>query len=179
MISGVGHRFSMSRTLTLALCFLLGGCQTLPEASQEPNQALPPFKPMASEDIMARHALLVGRWYGEATTREGRTRRWLRENMEDGRYRLSIRDYLPNGRVLQQVESGRWGLSGTIYFTLMEEWQQGNKSRASDPANPYNHDAYEILHIDERRLRLRHQESRQHLVMDRVDEGFRLPGRAP
>ncbi len=157
----------------LTLCsLLLAGCTSAPVT----NRAVDRLKPAAQEELKNRRQMLVGTWYGEATTNEGQTRRWLRQNYAEGTYKLTIRDYNLDATYLQQVEVGNWGVSGPIYFTIMKGWQQGSNFRAADPTDPYYYDAYEITQLTPVAWVYRHVDTQLRFVVKRVEEGFQLPG---
>ncbi len=159
----------------LTLCMLiLAGCTSAPVT----NRAVDRLKPAAAEALKERRQMLVGTWYGEATTNEGQTRRWLRQNYGEGAYKLTIRDYNLDATYLQQVEVGNWGVSGPIYFTIMKGWQQGSKFRAADVTDPYYYDAYEITQLTPVAWVYRHVDTQLRFVVKRVEEGFQLPGEA-
>ena len=93
--------------------------QAAPGSALVNVQRLPP-----SLDANQRREALVGKWFGETQTTEGRKLRWLTERDANGTYRTQYYmarsepqlggSNLSNQSFEERVELGQWGVSGEI-----------------------------------------------------------------
>jgi hypothetical protein len=128
-------------------------------------------------DPQARRQQLVGRWYGESKTADGRRLRWLTERDAGGTYRtqyfMTPLD-ASNSNELESVELGQWGISGSVLFTIQRLWIKGEETQRADPANAYTYDAYDLLSINERTVEYASVGSGKLFVVRRVSTDFEL-----
>jgi hypothetical protein len=132
-------------------------------------------------DPQARRQQLVGRWYGESKTADGRRLRWLTERDAGGTYRTQYFMTPPDGsnsNELESIELGQWGISGSVLFTIQRLWIKGEETQRADPANAYTYDAYDLLSINERTVEYASVASAKLFVVRRVAIDFELK-RAP
>ncbi|AZF48680.1 MULTISPECIES: hypothetical protein [unclassified Pseudomonas] len=61
---------------------------------------------------------MIGKWYGEATTLDGKRTQQLSERRADGTFNVNFRVTDKSGQWFEQKEFGLWGVSGKIYFTI-------------------------------------------------------------
>ncbi len=152
--------------VSIVLATLLG-CATDPRLSSDA------FKPEIEGAQAARQAL-VGAWYGEATIRDGLQRRWVNRRSADGTYVLEVR---LSGAASESPdrEYGVWGVSGGIYFTIMQGWiDAGGTITPSDPADANFYDAYRVLELTGDVFRYRGLETGNTFTVTRVADDFSL-----
>jgi hypothetical protein len=121
-----------------------------------------------------RRALLVGKWFGEAKLENGGTRQWIAERFGDGRYRIEFKVESSEG-YLNQVEVGRWGVSGKVYFTLLQGWEHNGQIIPADPSDPTIYDAYELLELTAEKMRYRSYETNDNYELRKVSGDFDFP----
>jgi hypothetical protein len=131
------------------------------------------FKP-ESEAAHVRRDVMVGRWFGESTTKDGGTIQHIVHRREDGTYQVWFRLREAGGRLWQQSEIGLWGVSGSIYFTITRGWVGKDEVRPVDASDATFYDAYEIVGSDGE-LRYRSVELGDEYVVRRVPETFFFP----
>lgn len=131
-------------------------------------------KPEPESQVYARHAMMIGKWLGEAPTKEGGVRRWLVERFENGTYKIHFQTMSRNTIVKDTIEVGFWGISGPVYFGIYRGNVQNGELVLSDPSDPYNYDAYEILELDENRFRYRHYETGNEFELRKVPQDYVL-----
>lgn len=158
----------MRRVLVLLLCVAASGCSDPPP----PVDMVKPELTEAAENYRDR---VIGRWYGEADTKDGGRRMHLVERHPDGTMKIRFRLVSANGAVREQVESLFWGVSGPIYFTIFRGSLHGEKFEPADATQAYNYDAYEILGLGAVRFRYRHVATGNEFTVERVGPEFRFP----
>ena len=135
------------------------------------------FKP-TTEAAHVRRDSMVGRWFGESTTKDGGTIQHIVHRREDGTYQVWFRLREAGGRLWQQSEIGLWGVSGSIYFTITRGWVGKDEVRAVDASDATFYDAYEILDSSGDELRYRSVEVGDEYVVRRVPDTFFFPALA-
>ena len=161
---------------TLLLCLLLGQVAVAPlQAQTAVTSAAQRMAPAL--DPSARREALVGRWYGETTTLDGRTLRWVTDRDSNGTYRTQYHSSKPDGDIEESIEMGQWGLSGGVFFTLQRAWVRNGESQRADPANVYSSDAYDLLTLNERTIEYRSVGSGKRFTVRRVTPEFQLKSR--
>lgn len=153
----------LKRVIAAAIVIAAGGCAThaaidrlrLPDATQEQQRAL-----------------LVGKWIGDAMTRDGARRVQITERTADGAFKVTFRDIDAHGAVSEQTEVGYWGVSGSIYFTITVGWLDASGFREADPTDASLNDAYQILELTEQRFRYRALQSGDEFSLSRVADTF-------
>lgn len=169
----------MSRSLrTSVLTIFLSITGNLPAADDQAPAQKPvdASKPSLEQSTYMKWDMMIGKWLGEAPTKEGGVRRWLVNRFSDGTYRIHFQTMRRNAVVENRIEVGNWGISGPVYFSIYRGRMVGNVLRNSDPGDPYNHDAYEILELSEDRFRYRHYETQNEYEIRKVPDEYRLPG---
>ncbi len=123
-------------------------------------------------DPVARRQALVGRWYGESTSAEGQSLKWVTHREVNGTYRTQ---YLLNtAEPEESIEIGQWGLSGSVFFTIQRAWIRNGETQRVDGSNVYSYDAYDITHIGEKSLEYRSSGSGKRFIVRRVATSFEL-----
>lgn len=118
---------------------------------------------------------MMGRWLGEADTKDGKHSKWLMERRLDGSYTVKFQLFQASKKVLEQIEVGVWGISAGIYFTMTREMIEGMESRPVDTTLATYYDAYDVLSLDDSTFRYRSRESGDVFTVKKVADSFRLP----
>ncbi|MDB5981688.1 MAG: hypothetical protein JWQ69_2703 [Pseudomonas sp.] len=120
------------------------------------------------------HAMLIGKWYGEATTLDGKHMQQISEHRANGTFTVSFRETDKSGQVLEHKEVGVWGVSGKIYFTITTAQIEGDRIRPFKPGNANLNDAYEIIELTATTFRDKSQDNGDDFTETRVDDAFQL-----
>lgn len=118
---------------------------------------------------------MIGKWYGEATTLDGKRTQQLSERRADGVFTTHFRVTDKSGQWIEQKEFGLWGVSGKIYFTITTGRQVGDEISHAIPGNPYLNDAYEIIELTDSTYRSKAQDSGSDFTQKRVNDEFQFP----
>jgi hypothetical protein len=183
----LGRRFIMLSLLCFSYVPLKVSAQMTAPLSKEgvatnpgvdPNEAhakdsRAPARLAPALDPVARRQILVGRWYGESTTPDGRLLRWLTDREANGTYRTHY--LLLKERQEESTEVGQWGLSGSVFFTIQRAWIRDGETQRVDSSNVYSYDAYDLLQVSEQNLEYRSASSGKRFVVRRVSPNFELP----
>ncbi|WP_300635247.1 hypothetical protein [Pseudomonas sp.] len=153
--------FALALTLTC-----LSGCN-----QQTLVHAVKPLSTLQEQE----HALMIGKWYGEATTFDGKRTQQLNERRADGTFNVKFRVTDKSGQWFEQKEFGLWGVSGKIYFTITTGKQVGEQITSAKPGNPYLNDAYEIIELTATTYRSKARDGGGDFTQKRVDDGFQFP----
>ncbi|TAP41297.1 hypothetical protein [Alteromonas sp. KUL49] len=110
------------------------------------NDEIVEIKPWLNEDKVAARNNFIGSWYSEQPTTDGGLRKTTIERAHDGRY-LSTFEIYNQERILIQTkrEVGLWGVSGGIYFTMLQGWIKDDEFQEANPNDAYYYDAYKII----------------------------------
>lgn len=143
------------------------GCMSSPRLSYDQ------FKPTI-EGAQQRRDALVGNWYGEAVSKNGVRRRWLNKRLADGTYVLAAKMEIPGADNVKR-EYGVWGVSESVYYTIMLGWimADGTVERA-DPRDANFYDAYKVLELSTDRFRYKGLETQNVFEVKRVSADFEL-----
>lgn len=143
--------------------------------SDTSEEKVTPLKPPTSEAQAEAWNLMIGSWYGSQPTQDGGLLERISERFPDGTYKVRFRVHSPDGEVFEQTEVGNWGVSGEIYFAIYRGRVEGEKLIPSDPSDPYNYDAYEIVSLSEERFEYEHVANGNRYVVERVSPDFEFP----
>lgn len=162
----------MSRYIFLSIFLVsLFGC-----ASQRTsNQVVTALKPELSMSEEQRWLLMIGKWYGNQPTKAGGFRQQIIERYADGTYKIVFKITEPNGTVEESVEVGSWGVSGPVYFTMFRGWLYGEDMHPSDPSDPYNYDAYNIVNVTQELFEYEHVSNGNKYKIKKVPNDFVFP----
>jgi len=144
----------------------MGGCVTQP-----PIDSIK--QPDSSQE--EQRALLVGKWFGDAATKEGGRRLQITQRALDGTYKVTFRIIEPSGNTFEQSEVGFWGVSGSVYFTITKGWLEGGRFSEADPTDASLNDAYQVLELTQERFRYRSLQSSNEYSLSRVADAFEFP----
>lgn len=134
-----------------------------------------PDKPAMTTDQKAAWSRMVGRWYGSQPTEKGGHMDWLVERAPEGVYQITFRVHDRDGTVTDRVEVGEWGVSGPIYFSIYRAYVTDGRLIPSNPADPYNYDAYQIIRLTDDTFEYQSVTSGAHYTIRRVGPDFELP----
>jgi len=81
-------------------------------------------------------ALLIGRFLGEKTLKDGTLQRWLVTRLNDGNYFIQFKTKKIDGADDSWSEVGIWGVRAPIYFTAMRGHVNNQRISPSDHTNP-------------------------------------------
>ncbi|MDO9403239.1 MAG: hypothetical protein Q7T87_04350 [Polaromonas sp.] len=152
--------------------------------AQTPRQAAPAPAP-ASQATTAAPAgtaaqvsfaerALVGTWYGEsgATGPAGaQLQRFLTTRRPDGTYSLEVRTYENGKPTIQLANTGLWGISNSLFFTITTE-VNGQRTAIREPAYTA---AYLVRGITGNEFVYQHIASGRELRVVRAAPDARLP----
>lgn len=149
--AGYVNRYESNRGITMRLvriCLLVlfasvAGCAI------RGSESIDVFKSQLPVSAKERREAMIGKWLGEATTKEGGVRRWLVQRASDGTHRITFRTRIPGKDWNEQTEVGYWGIAGSTYFTIMKGWMDGQRFLPADASNPYFYDAYKVVRLTE------------------------------
>ena len=123
-----------------------------------------------SEEIIWKQ--MTGKWYSSQKTKTGGKKEFISERYGDGTYKDQFRIHSVDGGFQDSIEVGHWGISGHIYFVSFRGWIEGNMIEHSDPTDPYNYDAYEIININKDSFEYQTIVSKDRFKVHRVSNDF-------
>ncbi|HET7834047.1 MAG TPA: hypothetical protein VFK88_13890 [Gallionella sp.] len=158
----------MLRVLQIFYVLLLVGCAT-------PASTINSGKPL-NQSSEQRRLILIGKWYGEAPTKDGLKQLELVEKRVDGTQKIHFKLTDKFGKVMSDTtEVGDWGVSGPIYFSITRGWLHDGKVSPTDPTSAFFYDAYEILELTETTFRYKSVETGDQFVVRKVSDSFQMP----
>jgi len=116
---------------------------------------------------------MMGRWYGDNPT-QGDRQLELTDFSADGTYTAEFR-IERGGCLIVGSETGVWGMSGPIYFTIAHGYVRGGEFSAADPRQASVYNAYEVTQLDDSTLRYRCAICGEEWTVRRVSETFTCP----
>ncbi len=119
--------------------------------------------------------LMTGKWYGSQPTKDGGKKQEIMERSPQGTYKITFRVFDKDGKYKEQAEAGHWGVSGPVYFTIFRGWIEGDQLSPSNPADPYNYDAYKIIELNTDVFEYENYSSGNRYVIKRVPNDFQFP----
>lgn len=120
---------------------------------------------------MSHAASVEGYWYGKGYQPLVRkTMQWLTIRRADGTFSAEFREYDDCKVKSIQIEAGRWTVSGNV---IANKVVTIDGYPVSDTA--YFNDTYKIIELDDRKMRLVHEKSRQEWTLERVAPDFTFP----
>ena len=140
-----------------------------------PQEAVSPGKPPSSPSQEELWSMMLGKWYGRQPTQDGGIRQQIVQRASNGTYRVTLRITDKDGEVMQQTEVGHWGVSGPVYFSIFRAWLDGDQAIPTDPADPYNYDAYRILTLTGDLFEYEHFTTGNKYAVERVPSDFDFP----
>ncbi len=123
----------------------------------------------------AKWGLVVGRWFGSTSTKEGGTYMWIADNRNDGSYTVRFRTIDPAGKKMDRTESGEWGVSGDVFFQIYKTGLEGDKTTVADPSDPSNRDAYKLITLTEKLFAYENMDNGTRFEARKVASDFIFP----
>lgn len=118
---------------------------------------------------------LVGKWFGDARTKDGGRRLQITQRAPNGTYKVTFRVFEPSGQTWEQSEVGFWGVSGGVYFTITKGWVDGDSFSEANPTDASLNDAYQIVELTQDRFIYRALQSGNEYSLSRVADSFEFP----
>lgn len=134
-----------------------------------------PEKPSLTLSQEQTWSLMIGKWFGSQSTKDGGKKQQIMERSPQGTYQITFRIFDKDGKMEQQSEAGHWGVSGPVYFTIFRGWVEGNQLSPSNPDDPYNYDAYKIIRLNSEVFEYESYSSGNKYSIKRVANDFQFP----
>lgn len=150
---------------------IITGCAT----TNTSTVAVTSKKPSLSISQEETWNLMIGKWYGSQPTKDGGKVQEIMERSPQGTYKITFRVYEKDGKYKEQSEAGHWGVSGPIYFTIFRGWVKNNQLSPSNPADPYNYDAYKIINLNNEVFEYESYSSGNKYTNKKVSNDFEFP----
>ncbi|MGH2509789.1 MAG: hypothetical protein ACRDHZ_20615 [Ktedonobacteraceae bacterium] len=160
-----------SKITALLVLLTLSGCAT----TRTSDVAINSEKPSLTLSQDETWNLLIGKWYGSQPTKDGGVKKEIMERSPQGTYQVTFRVYDKEGKYKEQTETGYWGVSGPVYFTIFRGWVEGDHLSPSNPSNPYNYDAYKIIKLNSEVFEYESYNSRDKYATKKVHQDFEFP----
>ena len=157
---------SKNPLIAATVVLLTAGCATSAGPASMPDTKA------WSTDAQQQRDLMVGKWLGEVSGNDG-LRLTLIERNDNGTYRLTFRTYKGNDYE-ESVEVGLWGISGSIYFTVMRGWIIDGEFVPADSTRAYFYDAYKVSNLDATSFEFKSLDSDNRYTNRRVGDDFRF-----
>lgn len=117
---------------------------------------------------------MLGKWYGEKELSYGGKHKWLVERFTNGKYVIHFKSHRADGSVNEKVESGIWGVSGNVYFSVYQAEIRDNNVYPVNPSDPSNYDAYYISVLNENTFTYTHSRTEDTFTVKKVANDFAL-----
>lgn len=138
------------------------------------NHKIDSMKPLSSSEAQSRRNFMVGKWYGEAQTKDGFLRKSLMHRRADGTFTVQFQLYQANELKLDQTEAGIWGLVDNIYFTATREMLNVKDFAPVDTTDATYYDVYNVIYLDENRMEYKQISSDNSFNIKKVADNFKL-----
>lgn len=133
------------------------------------------MKPNLTSSQEEKWKFMTGKWYGKQPTKDGGVKQQIMHRDSGGSYKITFRIHDKNGKYKEQTEGGHWGVSGPIYFTSFRGWFNDGQFLASNPADPYNYDAYKIIKLNDKVFEYEAFSSNNKFTLRKVPNDFVFP----
>jgi len=141
--------------LLVLTALAIGGCASKHTRPNEPGGSW--FMKQDVPDDLKSRMLLIGNWRSEATDIHGVRHVEDVTRNADGTYAFHFTQISEAGKTtFDQVECGKWGVSGDIYFTITLSTREGNKGHPTSPYDPSFYDAYRIQTLTDKIFEYKH-----------------------
>jgi hypothetical protein len=123
----------------------------------------------------AKWSTLVGTWFGIKDLGNNGKFLYISEKKGDGTYRNRFKIIDPSGKKEDKVETGEWGVSGEVYFTIYKEGYETGSYLQADATDPANRDAYKILKLDDDNFEYQSLDMGEKFTAKKVASDFAFP----
>ncbi len=170
----LGHSKRISQNMYVALAqtvfpaLLLAACSPF----QVSDQAISVAKSDLRRAEFENWQMLEGKWYGSEPVLGGGFREQIIERFDDGTFRTIFRIHRTDSKFSENIETGQWGISGDIYFSIFRGQIFGSHFISADTGNPYNYDAYHAIHLSKEKFEFEHVTSGKRYVTWKVSPDF-------
>jgi hypothetical protein len=159
------------RNLIVFLPLLLTlGCAT----TEKQVEAVTEAKPELPKSKVQQRNMMLGKWYGDLPTKEGGRRQWTVTRSEDGTYQIDFLITKPDNTEQRFSEAGHWGVAGNIYFSMYRGAIEQGQFYPSDPNDPYNYDAYNMINLTNSAFEYQNIDSKNKYIIKKVPLNFIL-----
>lgn len=117
---------------------------------------------------------ICGKWYSKTITKENDTLEQICDRYEDGTFIILFKITDVKGDKTLQTESGEWGISGNIYFTIIKVITENGEQGEVDVLSPLYRDAYIIKSLTDKKMVYQHINTKDIYVDKKVDKKFEL-----
>ncbi|NAW64995.1 hypothetical protein [Photobacterium halotolerans] len=160
------------KNLAITLVFVsLAGCSVVPK---DESNLVTEAKPGLPETKVEQRLMMLGKWYGDLPTKEGGRKQWTIERSTDGTYRIDFLITKHDGTTQQSSEAGHWGVAGDIYFSMYRGAIDNGQFYPSNPSDPYNYDAYNIIRLTKESFEYQNIDSGNKYTVKKVSTNFTL-----
>ena len=134
-----------------------------------------PRMDLAPGDTERSRAMMIGKWYLEQPRSDGTTVRAVSTMHADSTLELVFQVVYPNGAIDESIETGLWGVSGDIYFTIIREIIYEDGSEDVSPEDPSKYLAYRVLALTENSFEYQTIVTGNRFRTTKVPDDFDLP----
>ncbi|MBT1063512.1 hypothetical protein KJY73_07995 [Bowmanella sp. Y26] len=160
------------KNLSIILVFiLLAGCSVVPKNG---SNLVTEAKPILPKTKVEQRTMMLGKWYGDLPTKEGGRKQWTIERSTDGTYKIDFLITKIDGTTQKFSEAGHWGVAGDIYFSMYRGAIDNGQFYPSDPSDPYNYDAYNIIGLTSDSFEYQNIDSKNKYIVKKVQSNFSL-----
>jgi len=153
----------------LSILFLFGCVST-----ENKIDSVTEVKPELSQSKIQQRNMMIGKWYGDLPTKEGGRKQWTITRSEDGSYQIDFLITKPDNSQQKFSEAGQWGVAGNIYFSIYRGAIDQGQFYPSNPNDPYNYDAYNIINLTNSVFEYQNIDSKNKYVISKVQSDFVL-----
>ena len=132
------------------------------------------YLPEPTSKQMSDWKNMCGKWYSKSVTKDNETREELCDQYEDGTFVTLAKTTNKNGDVIIHSESGEWGISGNIYFTIIKAITENGVQEQADVLSPFYRDAYIIKSLSDKKFIYQHLITKDIYTDTKVDKNFEL-----
>ena len=158
----------LALTTTCFLALLLTSCSRFQVSDQAISVSKSDLRPAA----LMNWQMLEGKWYSSEPIPDGGIREQIIERFDDGTFRKLFRIHQTGTLFSDFIETGQWGISGDIYFSIFRGPIIDSRFRPVDLGNPYNYDAFHVIFLSSERFEYEHVTSRNKSVSWKVPADF-------
>jgi hypothetical protein len=130
--------------------------------------------PQTSAKQEADWNMMCGKWYSKTKTVKNEIREELCEMFQDGTYLLKFKRVDTKGHSEFTIESGEWGISGGILFTITKSINFNGVDEQIDVLSPYHRTAYKIKKLSSSQLIYTHLTMNETYTDSKVNKEFDL-----
>lgn len=162
--------------------FSMTACMPVPLPVPPDNDRPPvndPFAELAPEETATMRTNLIGTWYIYDLRPDGTEAYSTAVYLEDGTLNNEFIVLYPDGSSWRSNESGFWGVSGGVYFTLIRSRTGDDGRYTNSPEDPANYLAYKIHELTPTVFRYQTFVTGNNFEAGKVPDDFTIPVNSP